>query len=150
MTLGEIVNSKGERWEMQLKGAGKTPYSRRADGRAVLRSSIREFVASEAMAALGVPTTRALSLVVRNAGERRGGVFPVVPAGRGKRGLAHMSLIRVCPAWRTARQATNDKVLRDMFYDGARRSPSALTVLLCVPVPDLLLVFLAVIRERKI
>lgn len=54
ITLGEVVNSKGQRWELQLKGAGKTPYSRRADGRAVMRSSIREFVASEAMAALGV------------------------------------------------------------------------------------------------
>lgn len=63
ITLGEVVNSRGERWELQLKGAGRTPYSRRADGRAVLRSSLREFVCSEAMAALGVPTTRALSLV---------------------------------------------------------------------------------------
>jgi len=68
ITLGEYVNSKGERWEMQLKGAGKTPYSRFADGRAVLRSSIREFLCSEAMAALGVPTTRALSLVFTGAG----------------------------------------------------------------------------------
>ena len=46
-----------------LQGAGPTPYSRTADGRAVLRSSIREFIASEAMHALGIPTTRALSLV---------------------------------------------------------------------------------------
>ncbi|HUH56024.1 MAG TPA: YdiU family protein, partial [Rhodanobacter sp.] len=53
----------GERWEVQLKGAGRTPYSRGADGRAVLRSSIREFLCSEAMHHLGVPTTRALSLV---------------------------------------------------------------------------------------
>jgi serine/tyrosine/threonine adenylyltransferase len=51
-------------WEIQLKGAGRTPYSRGADGRAVLRSSIREFLCSEAMAALGIPTTRALCLVV--------------------------------------------------------------------------------------
>lgn len=57
----------GVRWEIQLKGAGRTPYSRRADGRAVLRSSLREYVASEAMAALGVPTTRALSLVLTGA-----------------------------------------------------------------------------------
>ncbi len=49
-------------WELQLKGAGRTPYSRRGDGRAVLRSSIREFLCSEAMHALGIPTTRALSL----------------------------------------------------------------------------------------
>jgi len=63
MSLGEVVNRAGERWELQLKGAGPTPYSRRADGRAVLRSSIREFLCSEAMHHLGVPTTRALSLV---------------------------------------------------------------------------------------
>ena len=63
INLGEVINNKGERWELQLKGAGKTPYSRAADGRAVLRSSIREFLCSEAMHHLGVPTTRALSLV---------------------------------------------------------------------------------------
>lgn len=62
--LGEVLNQGTSiRWELQLKGAGRTPYSRFADGRAVLRSSIREYVASEAMASLGVPTTRALSLV---------------------------------------------------------------------------------------
>jgi uncharacterized protein YdiU (UPF0061 family) len=64
ITLGEVVNAAGERWELQLKGAGPTPYSRSADGRAVLRSSVREFLCSEAMHHLGVPTTRALSLVV--------------------------------------------------------------------------------------
>ncbi len=63
ITLGEVVNARGERWELQLKGAGPTPYSRTADGRAVLRSSVREFLCSEAMHHLGVPTTRALSLV---------------------------------------------------------------------------------------
>jgi uncharacterized protein YdiU (UPF0061 family) len=63
ITLGETVNAQGQRWELQLKGAGPTPYSRTADGRAVLRSSIREFLCSEAMHHLGVPTTRALSLV---------------------------------------------------------------------------------------
>ena len=63
ITLGEVVTSGGQTWELQLKGAGPTPYSRRADGRAVLRSSLRELVCSEAMYHLGVPTTRALSLV---------------------------------------------------------------------------------------
>ena len=63
ISLAEVVNGAGQRWELQLKGAGATPYSRSADGRAVLRSSIREFLCSEAMAHLGVPTTRALSLV---------------------------------------------------------------------------------------
>ena len=63
ISLGEVINARGERWELQLKGAGPTPYSRSADGRAVLRSSIREFLCSEAMHHLGVPTTRALSVV---------------------------------------------------------------------------------------
>ena len=61
--LGEALNADGDRFELQLKGAGKTPYSRGADGRAVLRSSIREFLCSEAMHHLGVPTTRALALL---------------------------------------------------------------------------------------
>lgn len=60
--LGEWTTDSGS-WEFQLKGAGPTPYSRGADGRAVLRSSVREYLASEAMYHLGVPTTRALSLV---------------------------------------------------------------------------------------
>jgi uncharacterized protein YdiU (UPF0061 family) len=58
-------------YELQLKGAGDTPFSRMGDGRAVLRSSIREFLASEAMAALGVPTTRALSVVGSDMGVQR-------------------------------------------------------------------------------
>jgi uncharacterized protein YdiU (UPF0061 family) len=62
ITLGEVVNAKNERWELQLKGAGATPYSRMGDGRAVMRSSVREFLCSEAMFHLGVPTTRALCL----------------------------------------------------------------------------------------
>ncbi len=63
ISLGQIEARDGSSWEIQLKGAGPTPYSRRADGRAVLRSSLREFLCSEAMHHLGVPTTRALSLV---------------------------------------------------------------------------------------
>src|SRR5688572_4829987 len=63
ITLAEVIASDGTRQELQLKGAGRTPYSRTADGRAVLRSSLREFMCSEAMHFLGVPTTRALSLV---------------------------------------------------------------------------------------
>ena len=63
ITLGEWQSPAAESWELQLKGAGPTAYSRRADGRAVLRSSVREFLMSEAMHHLGVPTTRALSLV---------------------------------------------------------------------------------------
>ena len=60
--LEAVIN--GRRWEMQLKGGGRTPYCRGADGRAVLRSSVREFLAQEHMHALGVPTSRSLSLYV--------------------------------------------------------------------------------------
>ncbi len=61
--LGEVTGANGELYDLHLKGAGQTPYSRMGDGRAVLRSSIREYLCSEAMAALKIPTTRALSLV---------------------------------------------------------------------------------------
>lgn len=60
--LGEKLDRHGQHWTLQLKGAGQTPYSRSADGLAVLRSSLREYLCSEAMFHLGVPTTRALSL----------------------------------------------------------------------------------------
>ncbi|MEL6713138.1 MAG: YdiU family protein, partial [Planctomycetota bacterium] len=63
INLGEAIGADGLGWTLQLKGAGPTPYSRTADGLAVLRSSVREFLCSEAMHHLGVPTTRALSLV---------------------------------------------------------------------------------------
>ena len=61
--LGEIVNGRGERWDLHLKGAGMTPFSRDGDGRSVLRSAIREYLCCEAMHGLGIPTTRALCLV---------------------------------------------------------------------------------------
>ena len=62
-TFGEIESSSGELFDIQVKGGGLTPYSRFADGKAVLRSSIREFLASEAMFGLNVPTTRALAIL---------------------------------------------------------------------------------------
>jgi uncharacterized protein YdiU (UPF0061 family) len=61
--LGEVKNDQGERWDLHLKGAGMTPFSRDGDGRAVLRSTIREYLCSEAMHGLGIPTTRALCIV---------------------------------------------------------------------------------------
>lgn len=66
LLLGEVVTASGERWDLHLKGAGRTPFSRMGDGRAVLRSTIREFLASEALAHLGVPTTRALCIIGSN------------------------------------------------------------------------------------
>ena len=61
--LGQVKTSQGASWDMQVKGSGPTLYSRMGDGRAVLRSSIREYLCSEAMHGLGIPTTRALCLI---------------------------------------------------------------------------------------
>ncbi len=64
INLGEVLNPQQQHFTLQLKGSGRTPYSRHADGLAVLRSSVREFLCSEAMHHLGIPTTRALSLTL--------------------------------------------------------------------------------------
>ena len=61
--LGEQITPRGERFDLQLKGAGPTPYSRRGDGRAALGPMLREYIISEAMHALGIPTTRSLAVV---------------------------------------------------------------------------------------
>lgn len=62
IALGELLDTKNQQWTLQLKGAGPTPYSRQGDGFAVLRSSVREYLCSEAMHYLGIPTTRSLTL----------------------------------------------------------------------------------------
>ena len=74
--LGEIVGLDGERYDVQLKGSGPTPFSRRGDGRAALGPVLREYVVSEAMAALGVPTTRALAAVTTGQSVLRESVLP--------------------------------------------------------------------------
>jgi uncharacterized protein YdiU (UPF0061 family) len=74
--LGEIVGLDGVRYDIQLKGSGPTPFSRRGDGRAALGPVLREYVLSEAMAALGVPTTRALAAVTTGQSVLREGVLP--------------------------------------------------------------------------
>ena len=72
--LGEVRNERGEKWDLHLKGAGLTPFSREGDGRAVLRSTIREYLCSEAMHGLGIPTTQgALSRRERPPGLPRAG-----------------------------------------------------------------------------
>lgn len=71
LLIGQVRNAKGELWDIQLKGAGRTPYSRFGDGRAVMRSTIREYLCSEAMAALGIPTSRALAIVATGEMVRR-------------------------------------------------------------------------------
>ena len=84
LLLSEWVTGSGQRWDLHLKGAGPTPYSRFADGRAVLRSTIREYLASEALFHLGIPTSRALCLITSDE-----------PVYREKKEWGAM-LIRVC------------------------------------------------------
>ena len=74
--LGELVDSQGVRRDVQLKGAGPTPFSRRGDGRAALGPVLREYLVSEAMAALGIPTTRALAAVTTGETVRRETMLP--------------------------------------------------------------------------
>jgi uncharacterized protein YdiU (UPF0061 family) len=71
LLIAQLRNPAGELWDVQLKGSGKTPYSRFGDGRAVMRSTIREYLCSEAMAGLGIPTTRALCIIATNEEVRR-------------------------------------------------------------------------------
>ncbi|CEF40430.1 hypothetical protein ASN_1044 [Acetobacter senegalensis] len=63
LLLGDVTDSAGKTWEIQLKGSGRSPFSRRGDGRAALGPVLREYVVSEAMAVLGIPTTRSLAAV---------------------------------------------------------------------------------------
>ena len=74
--LGEVVTRDGARFDIQLKGAGRTPFSRGGDGRAALGPVLREYIVSEAMAALGIPTTRALAAVATGEGVRRETILP--------------------------------------------------------------------------
>src|SRR5437762_11948547 len=86
LLLGEVIDTDGARYDVQLKGSGRTPFSRGGDGKSALGPVIREYIVSEAMAALGVPTTRALAAVatgervMRQEGLLPGGVFTRVAA----------------------------------------------------------------------
>ena len=80
LSLGELAGGSGQRWEIQLKGAGPTPFSRSGEGRAVLRSSLREYVASQAMHGLGIPTTRAPLLLTTGADVLRDRFYDGHPA----------------------------------------------------------------------
>ena len=118
--LGEVVDRDGVRRDIQLKGSGPTPFSRRGDGRAALGPVLREYLVSEAMAALGIPTTRALAAVTTGEhGDARGH-----PARRGAdaRGVEpHPG--RHVPVFRGARRHRGAAALAD--YVIARHYPDA-------------------------
>jgi len=100
LLLGEVVDTEGVRRDLQLKGSGRTPFSRGGDGKSALGPVIREYVVSEAMAALGVPTTRALAAVatgervMRQEGPMPGGVFTRVAASHIRVGTFQYFLAR--------------------------------------------------------
>ena len=118
--LGEVIGKEGIRYDIQLKGSGPTPFSRRGDGRSALGPVLREFIVSEAMAALGVPTTRALAAVasgdeVVREGIEPGGVFTRVANSHIRIGTFQ---------WFAAREDyDNLKVLADYVID--RHYPDA-------------------------
>jgi uncharacterized protein YdiU (UPF0061 family) len=74
--LGEIIDPQGNRWDLQLKGSGRTPYSRGGDGKAVLGPMLREYLIGEYLNAVSIPTTRALSVVLTGESIWRDGVKP--------------------------------------------------------------------------
>lgn len=117
--LGEIVDGQGRRWDIQLKGSGRTPFSRGGDGKAAIGPMLREYVISEAMAAMGIPTTRALAVVAtgetvwRDADRLPGAVVARVAA----------SHIRVGSFQFFASRGEMDKLRALMNYTIARHYP---------------------------
>ncbi|MDH4392289.1 MAG: YdiU family protein [Aquabacterium sp.] len=131
LQLGEIDTPAGA-MELQLKGAGLTPYSRMGDGRAVLRSSIREFLCSEAMHALGIPTTRALSVIGSPALVRRETVETAAVVARTAPSFirfGHFEHFAHTAQDTVALQALVDAVI-DSFYPDCRAAPDPLLALL--------------------
>lgn len=117
--LGEVLDGQGRRWDIQLKGSGRTPFSRGGDGKAAIGPMLREYVISEAMAAMGIPTTRALAVVAtgetiwRDAGRLPGAVVARVAA----------SHIRVGSFQFFAARGETDKLRALMNYTIARHYP---------------------------
>ena len=100
LLLGEVIGADGARYDLQLKGSGRTRFSRGGDGKSALGPVIREYIVSEAMSALGVPTTRALAAVatgekvMRQEGPLPGGVFTRVAASHIRVGTFQYFLAR--------------------------------------------------------
>jgi len=119
--LGEIVDKNGVRYDIQLKGSGPTPFSRRGDGRAALGPVLREYIISEAMAALGVPTTRSLAAVTTGENILRDTILPGAVLTR-----VATSHIRVGTFQFFAARQDYDSVKRLADYTMARHYPETL------------------------
>ena len=118
--LGELVGLDGMRYDIQLKGSGPTPFSRRGDGRAALGPVLREYIVSEAMAALGVPTTRALGAVTTGEAVFRESVLPGAVLAR-----VAASHLRVGTFQYFASQGDTEAISRLADYAIARHYPEA-------------------------
>lgn len=129
--LGEVVGSDGEHYDIQLKGSGKTPYSRMGDGRAPLGPVLREYVVSEAMAALGVPTSRALSAVTTGDPVYRDDALPGAVLARVAQSHIRIGTVQFF-ASRSDTEALNllvDHVIRRHYPDIAEEENAALALL---------------------
>ncbi|GAB1479776.1 YdiU family protein [Paracoccaceae bacterium] len=117
--LGEHLDPQGRRWDIQLKGSGRTPFSRGGDGKAAVGPMLREFLISEAMAALGVPTTRSLAVVATGETVRRdGGMLPGAVVAR-----VAASHIRVGSFQFWAARGDGDKLRALLDYTITRHFP---------------------------
>lgn len=110
LLLGEQINPKGERFDIQLKGSGRTSYSRGGDGRAALGPMLREYIISEAMAALGIPTTRSLSVVITGDSVYRETVLPGAVLTRVAASHIRVGTFQYASKWGTAAEL---KILAD-------------------------------------
>jgi len=122
LLLGEQINPQGERFDIQLKGSGKTPYSRGGDGRAALGPMLREYIVSEAMYALGIPTTRSLAVVTTGEPVFRETVLPGAILTRVAASHLRVGTFQYVSAWGTAREL---RILAD--YTLQRHFPGAET-----------------------
>ena len=117
--LGEHLDPQGRRWDIQLKGSGRTPFSRGGDGKAAVGPMLREFLISEAMAAMGVPTTRSLAVVATGETIRRdGGMLPGAVLAR-----VAASHIRVGSFQFWAARGDGDRLRALLDYTIARHFP---------------------------
>jgi uncharacterized protein YdiU (UPF0061 family) len=126
--LGEIVDPAGERFDIQLKGSGRTPFSRAGDGRAWLGPVLREYIVSEAMHALGIPTTRALAAVATGEPVYRERALPGAVLTRVARGHVRVGTFEYFAARQDTRHSSASPTMSSRGISPRRGSRSGLTV----------------------
>ena len=134
LLLGEVVDAQGQRWDLQLKGSGRTPFSRMGDGRSALGPALREYVVSEAMHALGVPTTRALAVLRTGEAVFRETALPGGLLVRVARGHLRVGSFEYFAARhdRAAIETLTNYAIERLYPDAAQASVPALALLAAV------------------